>query len=169
MALIKSVQIKKKIERKNDSSISTCNTSETIDFQCHFINSCPRFLLKFYTLNEDVQNTMLSHIKELDMHNLQHIKELLVNAFKFIRLLNELVVINCFGQVQNFTITESENNLSKDILEIFAQICKIYSNIFVKPLNPYLFLKGSFSLCNPTLEYNSCLWIQKHCFKKTPK
>ena len=167
VALIKSVKNKKKIERENDFSIS--NTDETKDFQCYFRNSCPRFLLKFYTLNEDAQNTMLSHIKELDMHNSQHIKALRVNAFKFIRLLNGLVAINCSGQVQNFTITQSKNNSSNNTLEILAQIREIYSNIFVKPLNPYLFLECSFSLCNLTSEYNSSLWIQDHCLRKTSK
>ena len=167
MTLIKSVQIKKKFDRENDSSIS--NTGETKDFQCRFLNSCPRFFLQFYTLNEDDQNTILSHIKELDKHNSQLTKALRVNAFKFIRLLNGSVAINCFGQVQNFTITQSENNSSNDTFKISVQIYEMYSNKFVKLLNPYLFLKCSFRPCSPASKYNSVSWIQDHCSKKTPK
>ena len=165
--LIKSVQIKKKFELENDSSIS--NTGETKDFQCHFQNSCPTFLLRFYALNENVQNTMLLHIKELDMHNSQHIKALRVAAFKFIKLLNGSVAMDCIDQVQNLTLTQSENNSSNDTLKIYAQIHKMYTNIFIKRLNPYLFLDCYFSQCNLASEYNSNSWIQNHCFRKASK
>ena len=53
VTLTKSVKNEKKIDPENDSSIT--NTGETKGFQCHFQNSCPRFLLEFYTLNEDDQ------------------------------------------------------------------------------------------------------------------
>ena len=167
VTLIKCIKNRKTIDPEND--FSNINTDETKGFQCHFRNSCPRFSLKFYTLNEDDQNTMLSHLKELDMHNLQLIKALQVNAFNFIKLLNGSVAIDCINQVQNFTITQSENNLSNNTLKIFVQTYEKYSNIYVKPLNPYLFLKCSFTLCNIASVYNSSLWIQDYCFRKTSK
>ena len=165
VTLIKSIKNQSKFELEKDSSIS--NTDETEDFQCHFRNSCPRFWLRFYTLNEDAQNTMLSHLKELDLNNSQLIKALQINAFKFIRLLNGSIAINCINRVliQSFTITGSENNFSNDTLKIFAQTFEV----FVKPLNPYLFLSCFFSLCNLASEYNSSSWIQNHCSRKTPE
>ena len=169
VTLIKSIKNRSKFELEKDSSIS--NTDETEDFQCQFRNSCPRFSLRFYTLNENAQNTMLLHLKELDLNNSQLIKALQINAFKFIRLLNGSIAINCINQVliQSFTVTGSENNFSNDTLKIFAQTFEVFSHIFVKPLNPYLFLSCFFSLCNLTSEYNSSSWMQNHCFRKTPR
>ena len=123
VTLIKSSKNEEKIDSENNSSIS--NTGETEGFQCHFRNSCPRFSLRFYTLNVDAQNTMLSHIKELDMDNSQLIKALQVNAFRFIKLLNGSITINCIDQVQNFTITQSENHSSNNTLKIFAQTFEV--------------------------------------------
>ena len=111
----------------------------------------------------------MSHLKEWDMHNSQLMKALQVNAFNFIRLLNGSATIDCIDQVQNFTITQSENNLSNNTLKIFVQTYEKYSNIYVKPLNPYLVLECSFSLCNLASKYNSSLWIQDHCLRKTLK
>ena len=62
VTLIKSILNQTKFEFENDSSIY--NTGETEGFQCHFWNFCPKYLLRFYTLNEDTQNAMLSQLKE---------------------------------------------------------------------------------------------------------
>ena len=167
VTLIKFIKTEEKIKSDNDSSIS--NTGEIKDFQSNFRNSCytNKLLLRFYTLNEDAQNTMLLHIKKLYMHNSQLIKALRVAVFKFIKLSNGSIIIDYIDQEKNFTITQSENNSSNDTLKIFIPI---NSDIIVKPLNPYLFLKCFSSQCNLAfIQYNSSLWIQDHCFRKTPK
>ena len=152
---------------KNNASIS--HRSEPKALQYHYQNPCPMFSLTFYTLNEDAENTMLSHLMEWDFQDSQIIKSLRVAAFKFTTLLNGSEEINCIDRVQNFAIRQLRNNSSKDTLKFLAQIRKINCNKVVQSLNPYSFLECSFNLCNLASAYNSSSWIQDHCLRKTPK
>ena len=165
--LAKSIANQRHYLPQNNLSIS--HRSEAKALRCHYQNPCPMFWLTFHTLNEDAQNTMLSHVMEWDLQDSQYIKPLRIAAFKFIILVNGSVAIDCIEQVQNFTLTQLDNNSSNETLKFFTQIREMNSNKFVKSINPYIFFECFFSQCNLASEYNSSSWIQDHCFKKTPK
>ena len=177
VTLVKFIKAQENRLHGNDSSIS--NSSKEKAFQCHYRK--PYWIsLLFYTLNKDAQYAMVSYLKKSNMNDLQYTKELQDATLKLSRCCKKsfqsslAIRSNCFDQTQNFTITGLGKNLNKTTLKIFAHITKFSFTelkLIEKMLNPYLFLKCFFDLCDLAHDYiNSSSWIQNRCYiNKPPK